>query len=218
MTDDELVALAKGGDMNAFEKIVKTYEKRVYNIALRMSGNEHDAFDLSQEAFLRVYRTLSSFKGRSSFSTWLFRITSNICIDFARKQARKNKKEQPIYIRADDGGEALLEIPDLRYNPEEISEKRRMREALQSALERLSPEHRQIIALRESGGLSYAEIAAALSLGEGTVKSRLARARESLREALVSGGNFHQGFSSKQTEDALGADSQRKTGDGSKGV
>jgi len=196
--DPELVTRAAGGDPAAFESLVKTYEKSVYTLALRLSRNREDAFDLSQEIFLRVFRSLPGFKGQAAFSTWLYRLAYNICLDHARKTGRR--REQPLTKPTEDGSEQPMEWPDLRYSPEQQWEKKELRTAVAKAMERLTPDQRAILTLREIQNFSYDEIAAVLNLPPGTVKSRLARAREALREILISKGNFFESKPSKPTK------------------
>ncbi len=173
----ELVRNAKDGDANAFEELVKLHQKRVYNLALRMSGNSEDALDLSQEVFLKIYKALPLFKEQSAFSTWVYSIASNVCIDFVRKQS----KLKTVSLSADEEKDsAMPEIPDSRYQPELEYEKKELRESISAGLSALSDEHREILVLREICGLSYQEICDALDLESGTVKSRLSRARNQL--------------------------------------
>lgn len=197
--EEELVKQAKQGNQSAFETLVRQYEKKVFNVALRMSGRPEDAFDLSQEAFLRVYRALPAFREESSFSTWLYRIVSNVCMDFARKRAGRQKHESPLITSDDDGNDVVLEVPDLRYSPETQQENKELAAALAEGIARLSPMHRQILLLRDISGLSYQDIAEIFDLEEGTVKSRLSRAREKLRVFLADSGNFPHGSSSNGT-------------------
>lgn len=184
--ETELVSRAKEGDTGAFEQLVLQNQQRVYNLALRMTGNTEDAFDLSQEAFIRAYRGLVFFNMESSFSTWLYRLTSNVCIDFLRKE--KKRKTVSLTFLSDDDSET--ELPDLRMEPSGLVEKRELHEQIEAAINNLPVEFRQIIVLREMEGLSYMEISDALDIKEGTVKSRISRAREALRKTLSSGGNI----------------------------
>lgn len=186
--ETELVMLAAKGDEQAFEQLVKLYEKRVYTMALRLIGNAEDAYDISQEAFIRVYRSLSGFKGEAKFSTWVYRIVSNLCIDFNRRS--KRIREVPIERSGDDDENFEISLPDDRYDPERELERVEITRAIETALGSLSQEHKEIFILRELNGLSYTEIAEIMLLEEGTVKSRLFRAREKLRAALVAGGNI----------------------------
>jgi RNA polymerase sigma-70 factor (ECF subfamily) len=185
--ENELVKLASKGDEQAFEQLVKIYEKRVYTMALRLVGNADDAFDIAQEAFIRVYRSLSGFKGEAKFSTWIYRIVSNLCIDFNRR----TKRFRQVPLEYSDEDESFeISIPDDRYDPERELERSEITRAVESALESLTPEHKEIFILRELNGMSYAEIADIMDLEEGTVKSRLFRARDKLRSALIAGGNI----------------------------
>ena len=197
-TDSALALRAASGDRAAFEALVKAHEKSIYTLAFRMSRNREDAFDLSQEVFLRAYRALSGFKGQSAFSTWLYRLAYNLCLDHVRKMSRR--QEVPLSTKTEDGTEKSMEWPDLRYSPESNWEKQELRAAIADAMERLTPEQRAVLTLREIQSLSYDEIGEVLALPAGTVKSRLARAREALRVILLSKGNFFEPESSNPNE------------------
>lgn len=187
MTEQELIRAAQGGDQSAFEQLVKANQSLVYNLAYRMTGNPDDAADLTQDAFLHAWRGLSRFQGQASFSTWLYRLTSNACVDFLRRQ----KRRETLSLTLDDEEEdRQVQIPDERYSPQRELERQEARRALQEGLRSLSPDHRQVLLLREVEGLSYQEIARCLDLEEGTVKSRIARARTALRDFLLKSGNF----------------------------
>ena len=186
MTEKELVRAAQRGDDSAFEELVRTYEKRVYHLALRMCGNVDDAYEVAQEAFLSAWKGMRFFRGDSSFSTWLYRLTSNAAIDFLRRQRRQGGSDG---VSLDDEN-TFLEVADPAPSPHQQAERLELRDALARGLCALSPEHRQVLLLRVLHGLTYEEIAAALELDLGTVKSRIARAREKLRKYLVASGNF----------------------------
>ena len=186
MTEKELVRAAQRGDDSAFEELLRTYEKRVYHLALRMCGNVDDAYEVAQEAFLSAWKGMRFFRGDSSFSTWLYRLTSNAAIDFLRRQRRQGGSDG---VSLDDE-DTFLEVADPAPSPHQQAERLELRDALARGLGALSPEHRQVLLLRELQGLTYEEIAAALELDLGTVKSRIARAREKLRKYLVASGNF----------------------------
>ena len=199
MTERELIDRARAGDEEAFASLVRDNEKRVYNLALRMTGNQEDALDLAQETFLNAWRGLRFFKGDSAFSTWLYRLASNACIDHLRRERRQ---AQAVSISLDDEGEERqTDIPDERFCPETELERQELRRAVERGLEQLSAEHRQVLVLREIHGLSYQEIGQALDLEEGTVKSRIARARLALRKILLSDGNFSGNPTSNSVKD-----------------
>lgn len=192
------VELARQGDRDAFAALVEQHQGKVYNLALRLTGSVEDASDVAQEAFLKAWRGLASFQGESSFSTWLYKLTSNAAIDFLRRRARQKGVESSLSLDEGDNGLAAL-TPDPTPTPQEQLEHRELQTALSDALARLSLEHRQALSLRLTG-LSYAEIAQALAVEEGTVKSRIARARLNLRNYLRESGNLPGLSSSKEAE------------------
>ena len=188
MTEQQLVDRARAGDENAFAQLMQSSEKRVYNLTLRMTGSAEDAMDLAQETFLNAWRGLKFFNGDSAFSTWVYRLASNACIDHLRKQSRRRDINAPLPVDPED--DSLPEVPDERYRPDRQLERQENRRAVQDGLARLSHEHRQVLVMREINGLSYQEIGAVLGLESGTVKSRIARARLALRRILLESGNF----------------------------
>lgn len=192
-----LLARAKKGEIAAFESLMTAYENRIYSLALRSTGSEQDAADITQEVFLRAWKNLDSFRGDSSLSTWLYRVTSNLCVDFARKKAAEG---MPTSIDDEESPAADLADPSRMAQPEAAAENSELREELQFALVQLSEEHRRVVLLRDVAGMTYTDIARTLGLEEGTVKSRLARARASLRKILLERGNISLSASSKQAE------------------
>ena len=195
MTDQELAARARDGDQDAFEQLVRDNEKRIYTLALRMTGSREDALDLAQDAFFQAWKALPTFQGESSFATWLYRLASNVCIDFLRREKRRKDISMTVSLD-DEEEERQAELPDHRHSPEREVERRELREDIRRGLMSLSEEHRQVLVMRELSGMSYAEIGAVLKLEEGTVKSRIARARVALRKILVKDGNFSGASSS----------------------
>lgn len=195
--DTELVRKAAAGDSDAFEQLVLSYEKPIYNLCLRMCGNADDAMDLTQETFLKAWRNLGSFRADAAFSTWLYRLCSNLCIDHLRREQKR--KILPLQVEDSDGDERPLDVPDPAAGPEERLSAQEDRQQVAAALQSLEPEYREALTLRVLHDLSYADIAAVLQVREGTVKSRIARAREKMREAMQKLGNKSTSPSSKQT-------------------
>lgn len=191
MTREQEAAIVRQvieGDTNAFEKLVREYEKNVYNIALRMVNNSEDASDMTQEAFIKAYNSLQNFRGDSKFSVWLYRIVSNVCLDFLRSKNRRPTVS--LSVEDDDGEETEIDVADESQSPELLLERSLTRDAVRRGLEALPPDYRQILLLREIQGLSYDEISSALDLEVGTVKSRIFRARKKLCAFLVEDGNI----------------------------
>ena len=205
--DETLIRQAAAGDQNAFAALLAAYQKPVYNLALRMTGSPDDALDLSQEAFLRAWRGLSGYRFDASFSTWLYRLTGNVCIDFLRR--RKKEKTIPLYYTDEENEEQELPRPPTPLpHPAPATEDQALLRLEQSqvaeAMAKLEPEYRQALILRVIDGLSYAEIAAATDVPEGTVKSRIARAREKMRRLLKKTGNKSPAPSSKRKKGGPG--------------
>ena len=197
--DDAIIKSVLEGDVNAFEQLVTKYEKTVYNLALRMTGNAEDAADMTQETFLKAYRSLKNFRGESKFSVWLYRITSNVCLDFLRSKSRKPAVS--LTAENDEGEEAEIEVADPAPNPEECLMSSLTRDAIARGLDSLPPEQREILLLREISGLSYEEISAALGLELSTVKTRIFRGRKRLAAFLINDGNIPEKYASKKTEE-----------------
>lgn len=170
-------------ELARYEAIVQRYARHVYNIAYRMTGNEADARDLSQEAFLRVYRALRRVAPGAPLESWLYRIVSNLYIDVLRKRPRTRVESLDAPL-ATPRGELLRELPDAAANPEAIFEREQVDTVIQRALGLLSAELRMVVVLSDIEGLSYEEIATGLRIPLGTVKSRLHRARQVLQQRL----------------------------------
>lgn len=186
LNEKHLIDSAKSGNEAAFEQIIRKYEKLVYTIAYRSTGSEHDALDISQDVFIKIYKNLPQFKEQSSLSTWIFRITMNTCVDFSRK---RQKALASISID-DEENSRFLEIPDNTSEPLSCIESIELANNIQKAILSLPESHKKIIILRDIAGLSYSEISRILDMPEGTVKSRLSRARENLRKILLSNGTI----------------------------
>lgn len=197
MTDEKLLLRQIiAGDSDAFAQLVEAYQKPVYSLCLRMVSNPTDAEDLAQEAFVKAWRGLQSYKFESSFSTWLYRLTGNVCIDFLRKQKRKTV----ISLTASEEDTPELDIPDPEPLPEEQVLHKEKQQAVSAAMEQLQESERLVLTLRVVEELSYEQIAEVMDIKVGTVKSRIARARERLRKILLQNGNIFGKFSSNQKE------------------
>lgn len=187
MTDQkekELIAKAKQGDLSAFEALILKHEKIVYNVALRMMNHSEDARDISQEVFLKAYRSLAQFDERAAFSTWLYRITHNTCIDEMRKRKGKQSYSLEEELESEDGT-MQRQVADAGDTPEKRLLREEEKSEILRALDTLSAEHKAAIVLRDIKGLSYEEIAEILELSLGTVKSRISRARNQLKAEII---------------------------------
>lgn len=178
-----LLEKAKAGDIAAFEELIEGYQKRIYNLAYRILGNYEDAGDMAQEALIRIFRSIANFKEQSSFSTWVYRITTNVCLDEIRK--RKNKKVISLdeEIRMEDG-EMKRQIMSDDLQPDAAAELEELRTFVSDAINSLPEDQRLVITLRDIQGLSYEEISSVLDCPSGTVKSRINRARQALKKVL----------------------------------
>ncbi len=177
MEEFKLIRQAVDGDMAAFEKLIIPYEKKVYNVALGICKNEQDAYDISQEVFIKVYKKLSSFEFNSRFSTWLYRIVKNTALDYLRKEGRFRDRQI--------GDENLLVFPDDAPEPiEEIIEKENV-DFVRYYLDRLGEPDRSMLIFREMDGLSYEELSKVFDMKMGTVKSRIFRAKKKLKELIL---------------------------------
>lgn len=181
--DRSLLAKARVGDIEAFEELIESYRKKVFNIALRMVGNREDASDLAQEVFIRIFKSLKSFKEESQFSTWVYRITTNVCLDHIRKNKKTNNVSLEEEIELSENS-VKKQYSDASPSPDIIAERNEVRRIISSAVRLLPEDHRSVIVLRDIQGFSYEEISKILNCPEGTVKSRLNRARQILRERL----------------------------------
>ena len=202
MQDELVIRRAQRGDADAFEQLLLEHQKNVYNLCYRMAGNPDDAMDLSQETFLRAWRCLDQYQFASAFSTWLYRLCSNICIDFLRR--RRRQQTVPLTFEDADGEEQTYAVPDAQPLPEEQVELKLTREILQAAMAQLLPEHRAVLQLRVVNEMSYEQIADVLDIQIGTVKSRLSRARNQLKKILER-GNLSRRASSESMEGEVAA-------------
>ena len=179
---EEQLRLAKSGDATAFEVLIQHFERLIYSIAFRMMNNREDARDLAQEALIKVYKSMDKCEDVNGFKNWVCRITTNVCIDEIRK--RKNKQAVSIDAHGDDEASILDAKPSDELTPEEVLLEGERVAEIKAAISSLSETHKALIILREIKGLSYEEVAEALEMNIGTVKSGIARARLRLRELL----------------------------------
>ncbi|MBR5471062.1 MAG: sigma-70 family RNA polymerase sigma factor [Oscillibacter sp.] len=184
--EQKWIHAAREGDQNAFAELVRLYEKKVFALTLRMCKNPEDAAEAAQEAFLAAWQGLPNFRGDAAFSTWLYRLASNACVDLLRREGRHRDAAGPSF----NDEVPNLEVPDTAASPHDLAERAELRTQVEEGLAALSPEHREVLILREIHQLSYDEISRILNLDSGTVKSRISRGRRQLRNFLLKSGNF----------------------------
>jgi RNA polymerase sigma-70 factor (ECF subfamily) len=185
LNDTDLIIQAQKGNQNAFEELVYRYDRSVLSIALKYSNNEDDAKDLYQEVFIRVYRSIKGFRFQSEFSTWLFRITTNVCLTY--KSRSKEHLKVSIDKDFDEEENEISHTTELVYNglsPEEISSGADLGEMVNAAVKSLSPKQKMTFVLKHYEGYKIREIAEMLNCKEGTVKKYLFDATKNLRKKL----------------------------------
>ena len=180
MDEKQILKRIQAGDRFTFAELVETYQTKVIHISYSMLSDYEDACDAAQEVFVKVFRSAESFRGDSSLSTWIYRITKNVCTDFLRK-----RKETTVSIDEEKDDAPKYDIPDTSKSPEQISERNETQKLVREALSELDTDSRLIITMFDIEGLSYDEIAGVLKIPIGTVKSRLNRAREKLKKILL---------------------------------
>ncbi len=187
--DRPLVERSRQGDLAAFRELVDRYQSRAQSIAIGVIGSREDAEDIVQEAFLKAFRNLNSFRGQSSFYTWFYRIVFNLAIDLSRKRYRRSESSMGDHSAIDalslsspaDASDFMGSIP----NPDQVMQRTDLGKEIRKAIGGLSPEHRAVILLREVEGLSYSEISDVVGCSKGTVMSRLHHARKRLQKSLA---------------------------------
>lgn len=182
-SDQEIVEHCQRGELRAYELLVHRYRQRVYGLAYGMLRNEQDATDVAQETFVRAWQAIRKFKNDSSFYTWIYRITTNLCIDLVRRRDRQPTTPFEETIDPDTAA-SVAEPPSAHPLPPQELERKELRDRIDAALQELSPAHRVVIQLREFDGLDYAEIARLAGCSIGTVMSRLHYARKHLQKLL----------------------------------
>lgn len=183
MGEKELLKKCRQGDRDAFNILVQTYQRQVINLAYGMLSNTEDATDAAQEVFIKIYRNIDRFEGKSSLSTWIYRITSNVCKDFLRKRTRTIQSIS-IYESSEDDDDRPMEIKDSSPTPQEHMEITETQREVRKALDELPEEYKSVIVMYDLEGLSYDEISNVLQCPVGTIKSRLNRARKALKKNL----------------------------------
>ncbi|MCL1873526.1 MAG: sigma-70 family RNA polymerase sigma factor [Clostridiales bacterium] len=191
LQEDELIQRAKQGNIEAFEELIGKYQQKIYNTAYRMVGNYHDALDISQEAIIRIYKSLGGFRGEAAFSTWIYHITANACRDELRRKYRHFEGSLDEWISDDEGNAVPREVADLSHSPEKALDEQEVALYLQTLINQLNPEYRMAMVMREQMNYSYQEIADILQISIGTVKSRISRARKILQEKILADGEHY---------------------------
>ena len=175
MEEKELITLSKEGSHEAFEELIKLYEKQIYNIAYRIAMDPQDAMDISQDSLIKIYNNIKYFEERSKFSTWIFRIVTNSAIDYVKKHRKVKLLSIEEGIAADKNSGTTVD--------EELEKSENVKK-VHAALEKIDVNHRAVVILKDIYGFSYSEISKILVINEGTVKSRLNRARKALKKQL----------------------------------
>jgi RNA polymerase sigma-70 factor (ECF subfamily) len=184
LPDVELVQTAVAGREASFEELVSRYQRPIAAYVYRMVGDYDSALDLTQEVFIKVYNSLSRYRSEFKFSTWIYKIAHNAAIDHLRRHAVR----EHALTGSVDGDRAEVAIESRRLTPEQESERRERCSEIESVVQLLQPSYRELIVLRHSHDLSYDEIAEVTGLPLGTVKNRLFRAREAMRDLLLQRG------------------------------
>ncbi len=179
-SETELLERSRAGDTQAFDRLVQEHYVLAYNTAYRLLGTVDQAEDATLESFTRAYRSLDRFRGEASFSTWLYRIVTNVCLDQLRGAA-----QAPDSLEEGGPEDRPREVPDESANPAEVALQRRRQQTVHQALQQLSSPHRIVLVLYDLNGFSYEEVGRVLGVPVGTVKSRLNRARHALKQELV---------------------------------
>lgn len=180
--ENSLLAKARQGNIQAFEELTSSYYTKVYNICYRMLNNPEDAVEQAQETFIKAFRYIKDFKGKCSFSTWIYRIATNTCLDFIRK----NKNRRAVSLEQESFEDITLKdrLVSDSPEPEKVAELNAQKAAIREAMSKMNEKNRVIIVLRDFMGLSYEQISETIEAPVGTVKSRISRARAELRDLL----------------------------------
>lgn len=185
--EKELIRQAKSGNLKAYEEIIGLYEKKVFSTIYYMVKNDNEVEDIAQEVFIKIYKNLGNFKEESSLYTWIYRITVNVCIDELKKRKKVVYLDEKIDTK---DGEVELQLPDDSKSPTDIAEDNDLKDRLEKCIKKLPESQRMMIILRDIKGFTYMEIAEIMKMNLGTVKSKINRARASLKELLEEDGTF----------------------------
>ena len=194
MDEQTLIQKAQAGDPYAFEELIESHQKQIFSIAYRIAGNPEDASDMTQEVLVKVFKNLKHFQGNSKFSTWLYRVATNTCLDEQKKARRHTSYSLDAELTTEDGSLAT-DLADSGPTPEESYEKKTLQKAVNDGIAKLNDEHKKVLILRDIQGFSYEEIAAILNCSDGTVKSRINRARANLKKILLKNKELFDGNS-----------------------
>lgn len=180
----DLLDKAKQGDIDSFEYLIEGIKVKGYQIALSYLKNEEDAKDALQDSFVKIYRNLHRFNEKSEFSTWVYRIIVNTCLDYLKKVKRQKENEMAVFYSMEQE-EFVQDIPDDKNRPDDLLVRKEKVQAVIACLDALPEKSKEILLLRDMQGFSYDEIAKILECSEGTVKSRINRARQSLKRLFL---------------------------------
>jgi len=187
VNDHLLLESLRSGSEQAYEELLARFQQSVYTLAVRLLGNQAEAYDVVQEVFLKVFRNIEHFRGESSLKTWIYRITVNEAHNARRWFSRHRSREVELDFETQDNRNWRETIADRGRSPYEVALDREQAGMIESALERINPVFREAVVLRDITDLSYDEISVVLGVSLGTVKSRILRGREALREQLAEG-------------------------------
>ena len=181
----EWVRRAQAGDLQAFERLFEQYQRGIYNVVYQMVRSEADAADLTQDVFVRAWKSLPRLEAPEAFTSWLYRIATNLSRNWIRDntRVRVDSLDQPFGTDEEDGGGR--EVADVTGDPASITQTHAMQETVQRAIEGLSPDHRMVVTMHHIDGMAVEDIAKVMKCSVGTVKSRLSRARDHLRRKLA---------------------------------
>jgi len=213
MDEYAIVNLAQSGNQGALDQIIAHYEKRIYNFCYRMVGDREEAFDLAQDTFLRVCASLRSFRGDAPFSSWIYRIANNVCVDYIRRKKKCRILSLDAACETADG-EVYLQVSTGEPGPADVAEYGELVREVTEGIRGLSPEHRAVIVMHDVQNLTYEQISEVCRCPMGTVKSRLNRARHALKRHLENRGilSRNSAFETSESSPASSVKDGRRNG------